>query len=72
MFKFIDIGAEKIYYVELGEGDLVLLFYGLFVNVYLWWNIIFNIDSNKKVIVLDFLGFGKFSFLVDCDVLIEV
>lgn len=70
--KFIDIGAEKIHYVESGEGDPVLLLHGLPANAYLWRNIIPNIDSNKKVIALDFLGFGKSSFPADRDVSIEV
>lgn len=71
-FKFINLGIDIVYYVELGEGDLIILLYGLFVNVYLWWNIILNIDDNKKVIVLDFLGFGKLSFLKNRNVLVEV
>ncbi|UAM99863.1 alpha/beta fold hydrolase [Polaribacter litorisediminis] len=70
--KFINLGADTIHYVESGEGDPVLLLHGLPANAYLWRNIIPNIDSNKKVIALDFLGFGKSSFPKDRDVSVEV
>ncbi|HKK09568.1 MAG TPA: alpha/beta fold hydrolase [Bacteroidales bacterium] len=70
--KFIDIGTEKIHYVESGEGDPILLLHGLPANAYLWRNVIPNIDSNKKVIAIDFLGFGKSSFPKDRNVSIEV
>ncbi len=70
--KYIEIGTEKVHYVESGEGDPILLLHGLPANVYLWRNIIPNIDSNKKVIALDFLGFGKSSFPANRDVSVEV
>ena len=70
--KFIELGTEKIHYVESGEGDPILLLHGLPANVYLWRNIIPNIDSDKRVIALDFLGFGKSSFPTDRNVSIEV
>ncbi len=70
--KFLEIGTEKVHYVESGEGDPVLLLHGLPANLYLWRNIIPNIDSNKKVIAIDFLGFGKSSFPANRDVSIEV
>lgn len=70
--QYINIGKDTIHYVESGEGDPILLLHGLPANAYLWRNIIPNIDSNKKVIALDFLGFGKSSFPKDRDVSIEV
>jgi haloalkane dehalogenase len=70
--KFINLGTETVHYVESGEGDPVILLHGLPANAYLWRNIIPNIDDNKKVIALDFLGFGKSSFPKDRNVSIEV
>ncbi len=70
--KFIEIGHEKVHYVESGEGDPVLLLHGLPANLYLYRNIIPKIDSNKKVIALDFLGFGKSSFPADSNTSVEV
>jgi haloalkane dehalogenase len=70
--KFITIGAEKVHYVESGEGDPIILLHGLPANLYLWRNIIPNIDSNKKVIALDFLGFGQSSFPADSNTSVEV
>lgn len=70
--KFINIGSEKIHYVESGQGDPILLLHGLPANLYLWRNVIPNIDSNKRVIALDFLGFGKSSFPTDSNVSVEV
>jgi haloalkane dehalogenase len=70
--KFINLGKDTIHYVESGAGDPILLLHGLPSNLYIWRNIIPNIDSNKKVIALDFLGFGKSSFPVDKNVSVEV
>lgn len=70
--KFLALGTEKVHYVESGEGDPVLMLHGLPANLYLYRNIIPNIDSNKKVIALDFLGFGKSSFPADSNVSVEV
>ncbi len=70
--KYINIGSEKVHYVESGEGDPILLLHGLPANLYLWRNIIPNIDGNKKVIALDFLGFGKSSFPADSITSVEV
>ena len=70
--RFINIGKDSIHYVESGEGDPILLLHGLPANAYLWRNVIPNIDSSKKVIALDFLGFGKSSFPKDRNVSVEV
>jgi haloalkane dehalogenase len=70
--KYINLDTDTIHYVESGEGDPILLLHGLPANAYLWRNIIPNIDSNKKVIALDFLGFGKSSFPKDRNVSVEV
>ena len=70
--KLINLGQETIHYLESGEGDPILLLHGLPANAYLWRNVIPNIDSNKKVIALDFLGFGKSSFPNNRNVSIEV
>jgi haloalkane dehalogenase len=69
--QFIALGNDTVHYVESGEGDPILLLHGLPANAYLWRNIIPNIDRNRKVIALDFLGFGKSSFPADRDVSIE-
>ena len=69
--KFLTLGSDTIHYAESGEGDPVLLLHGLPANAYLWRNIIPNIDSNKRVIALDFLGFGKSSFPNDRNVSVE-
>lgn len=70
--KYIDLGSEKIHYVESGKGDPVVMLHGLPANLYVWRNIIPNIDDDKKVIALDFLGFGKSSFPADSITSIEV
>jgi haloalkane dehalogenase len=70
--KFINLGSEKIHYVESGEGDPVLMLHGLPANLYVWRNIMPNIDGDKKVIALDFLGFGESSFPADSSTSIEV
>jgi haloalkane dehalogenase len=69
--KFINLGTDTVHYVESGECDPIILLHGLPANAYLWRNIIPKIDSNKNVIALDFLGFGKCSFPKDRNVSIE-
>ncbi len=70
--KVLNMGQDTIHYVESGKGDPVLLLHGLPSSSYLWRNVIPNLDDNKKVIALDFLGFGKSSFPEDRDISIEV
>lgn len=70
--KFLYMGKDTVHYVESGKGDPVLLLHGLPSSSFLWRNVISNLDNNKKVIALDFLGFGKSSFPEDRDVSIEV
>lgn len=70
--QFIELGQEKVHYVESGEGDPVLLLHGLPSSSYVWRNVIPRIDADKNVIALDFLGFGKSSFPANRDVSIEV
>lgn len=60
--KYINIGVHKIHYVESGEGDPVLLLHGFPSSTYVWRNVINKIDTKKRVIAIDFLGFGKSSF----------
>lgn len=70
--KFLTLGEDTVHYVESGEGEPVLLLHGLPSNLYIWRNIISNVDSNKQVIALDFLGFGKSSFPSDSNVSVDV
>ncbi len=70
--QFIELDSHKVHYVESGTGDPVLLLHGLPASSYLWRNIIPQIDDNKQVIALDFLGFGKSSFPANRNVSIEV
>ena len=70
--QYIELGEHKVHYVESGEGDPVILLHGLPSRSYLWRNVIPEIDDNKKVIAIDFLGFGKSSFPEDRDVSIDV
>lgn len=70
--KFLYMEKDTVHYVESGKGDPVLLLHGLPASSYLWRNVIPNLDDTKKVIALDFLGFGKSSFPKDRDVSIEV
>tara|TARA_B100001167_G_C16774691_1_gene310509 strand:+ start:9847 stop:10788 length:942 start_codon:yes stop_codon:yes gene_type:complete len=70
--RFINLGKDTIHYVESGKGDPVLLLHGLPASSYLWRNVIPNINADKQVIALDFLGFGKSSFPKDQNVSVEV
>lgn len=70
--KFIELGEHRIHYVESGQGDPVLLLHGIPSSNYIWRNVIDQIDDNKQVIALDWIGFGQSSFPEDRDASVEV
>jgi haloalkane dehalogenase len=70
--RFMELGQDTVHYVESGQGEAVVMLHGLPANLYVWRNVISNVDDNKQVIALDFLGFGQSSFPKDSITSIEV
>lgn len=57
--KFVEVLGDKMAYVEVGEGDPILLIHGNPTSSYLWRNVIPFIESSGRVIAIDLIGFGK-------------
>jgi len=56
--KFIDVGGVKIYYVEKGQGEPILLLHGFALSTEAWKNQIQEFSKNYRVIAIDLPGFG--------------
>lgn len=57
--KFVDVYESKIHYVEVGDGDPILLLHGIPTSNYLWRNIIPHLSPLGRCIAPDLIGFGK-------------
>lgn len=57
MVKKID--GIPVNYIDVGEGDAVLLLHGWGANITLYQGIIDTLKQNRRVIALDMPGFGK-------------
>lgn len=76
-----EINGKKIAYVDVGEGDPIVLLHGNPTSSYLWRNIIPVLEGHGRVIVPDLIGQGdseklpasegpdRYSFLVAYDYL---
>jgi pimeloyl-ACP methyl ester carboxylesterase len=57
--RTVDVGADRIAYVDLGEGDLpVLLLHGLGGNWTAWLETLPAVARDHRVIAIDLPGFG--------------
>ncbi len=74
--SFIDYNGQAIFYVDEGEGDVLLLIHGFPTSSWDWCNIWIDLVSNYRVIALDMIGFGfsdkpktyKYSILNQADI----
>ena len=57
--KFIEVKGSKMHYVEMGEGDPIVLLHGNPTSSYLWRNIIPALSKHGRVIAFDMIGMGK-------------
>lgn len=74
----LDINGYKINYIDVGEGDSILLLHGWGSNLLSFARLIDLLKSKYRVLALDYPGFGesdelKESFCVDdyCDIVVE-
>ena len=56
--KFHDVDGKKISYLEIGEGDPVVLLHGNPTSSYLWRNVIPELVGCGRIIVPDLIGHG--------------
>ena len=56
--KYQDVNGKKIAYVEVGEGDPIVLLHGNPTSSYLWRNVIPGLSGKGRVIAPDLIGQG--------------
>lgn len=56
--KLQDVNGKKIAYIEVGEGDPIVLLHGNPTCSYLWRNVIPFLEKSGRVIVPDLIGQG--------------
>lgn len=57
---YVEVLGSKMHYVDTGgEGDPIVMLHGQPTWSYLWRNIIPHLEDKRRVIALDFIGFGK-------------
>ncbi|MFK7898237.1 MAG: haloalkane dehalogenase [Myxococcota bacterium] len=56
--KFQDVKGKKLAYVDVGEGDPIVLLHGNPTSSYLWRNVIPELEGSGRVIVPDLIGQG--------------
>ena len=56
--KYQDVNGKKIAYVEVGEGDPIVLLHGNPTSSYLWRNVIPELAGKGRVIAPDLIGQG--------------
>ncbi len=57
--RFITVKGSRMHYVEIGEGDPILLVHGNPTSSYLWRNVIPKLEISGRVIAVDLIGMGK-------------
>ncbi len=79
--QFQEVNGKQIAYVDVGEGDPIVLLHGNPTSSYLWRNVIPELEGRGRVIVPDLIGQGdseklpagegpdRYSFLVAYDYL---
>tara|TARA_B110000444_G_C18804336_1_gene579125 strand:+ start:763 stop:1668 length:906 start_codon:yes stop_codon:yes gene_type:complete len=56
--KIAEVNGRNIAYVEVGEGDPIVLLHGNPTSSYLWRNVIPELDASGRVIAPDLIGQG--------------
>ena len=56
--KYKEVLGREIAYVDLGEGDPIILIHGNPTSSYLWRNVIPELDGLGRIIVPDLIGQG--------------
>jgi haloalkane dehalogenase len=56
--KFQDVNGKALAYLEVGEGDPIVLLHGNPTSSYLWRNVIPELSASGRVIAPDLIGHG--------------
>jgi len=56
--NFIEVKGKRLAYVEVGEGDPIVLLHGNPTSSYLWRNVIPELEGMGRIIVPDLIGQG--------------
>lgn len=56
--KSVEVNGQKLAYVDVGSGPVVLFLHGNPTSSYLWRNIIPHVADNHRAVALDLIGMG--------------
>jgi len=57
--NFVDVHGSKMHYIDVGEGDPILLVHGAPTSSYLWRNIVPHLSGQGRCIAVDLIGMGQ-------------
>jgi len=57
--KYVQVDNTNIHYLEVGQGEPILLIHGFPTSSYLWRNIMLDLSDSFKIIAIDLPGSGK-------------
>jgi len=63
--QFVDVNGKRMAYVEMGEGDPIVLQHGNPTSSYLWRNIMPALSAHGRCIAVDLIGMGDSEKLDD-------
>lgn len=78
--RYLQIGGNRVHYLDEGEGELVFCLHGEPSWSYLYRKVIAQLIPNYRVVAMDFIGFGRsdklpkkedYSFALHRDTLLE-
>lgn len=56
--RLIDLGGQRVYFEDRGEGEAVLLVHGFGASAYSWREVIAELEDDFRVVAVDLYGFG--------------
>ena len=60
--EFVEVGAHRLYYYAAGtrgQGDPIILLHGFPTSCHLWNDLVALLPAGHRIVVPDFLGFGR-------------
>jgi haloalkane dehalogenase len=57
--RYVEVNGSRLHYVDVGQGDPILLLHGNPTSSYLWRNVIPELTAWGRCIAPDLIGFGK-------------
>src|SRR5947208_14806175 len=69
--KTVDIGDSTLAYADVGQGDAALFLHGVFLNGFLWRNVMGELQHERRCIAPDLPMHGRTRVSDDTDLSLE-